>query len=165
LLSGGASAFLYNHSGISLTHTVVGTVFQGSNVVSTIKPGYNFIGLQVPIAVTNLVVGADGVSQLPYGLPLSLTSSNCINAANQTPTRSTQDYLLFWSGNGYVDYFFFNAADATAWENGYVAGPAWPAGFYTADGANSAPTIPAGQGFFIYHYGSTINWTNTFSVQ
>jgi hypothetical protein len=157
-LSSGLAAFVYNHAAVPLTVTTVGTVFQGSNVVSTINPGYNLICLQVPIS-TNLVTDVNG-NPIPYGLPLGMTSSNDAAAFNDTPTLTTQDTLIFWNGSGYSDYFYFNQADATTWE-----GTASPAGFYDA-GGSPMPTPPSvNQGFFLHHIGPAINWTNTFTVQ
>jgi len=160
-LTGGASAFIFNHSAIGVTNTVVGTVFQGTNVTQ-IKPGYNLIALQEPVGVTNVFVNSSG--PLPYGLPLNLTSSNDVNAFQDTPTTTTQDSMLYWAGNGYITYFYFNSADATYWENSGGASPVYPAGFYDAGGLpGNIPSV--NQGFFIFHIGSAVNWTNSFTVQ
>jgi hypothetical protein len=102
---------------------------------------------------------------LPYGLPLSMTSSNCIAATLNTPTTATQDSIQYWTGSTFITYFYFNGADATAWENGYIAGPTYPAGFYDAAGAPIPNNPQVNQGFFIKHLGATIQWTNTFTVQ
>jgi len=161
LLTGGKSAFIYNHSSSPLTVTTVGTVLQGTNV-TTINSGYNLICLQEPVGVTNMFV-SNG-SSLPYGLPLTLTSSNDVNAFQDTPTTTTQDSMLYWSGTGYITYFYFNSADATYWENGGGASPVFPAGFYDAGGIpGNIPSV--NQGFFIFHIGPAINWTNSFTVQ
>lgn len=158
-LNSGLAAFVYNHSASDLTITTVGSVFQGTNVTQ-IKPGYNLICLQVPVS-TNLVVDGGG-NALPYGLPLTLTSSNDAAAFNDTPTIATQDALIFWNGVGYVTYFYFNAADATTWET-----TPSPAGFYDAGGspmpASNYPQV--NQGFFLHHIGPAINWTSSFTVQ
>ena len=142
-----------------MTVTTVGTVRQGTNV-TTINTGYNLLCLQEPIS-TNLVADASG-NLLSYGLPATLTSSNCIAAPANTPTPDTQDSLLYWNGTTFITYFFFNQADATAWENSYGAGPTYPAGFYDAAGA-PIPTNPSvNQGFFIKHLGAPVSWTNSF---
>jgi hypothetical protein len=161
-LTNGMSAFIYNHSAYPMTVTTSGNVFQGTNV-SQIFPGYNLIGLQVPIS-TNLVSDANG-NPLPYGLPLNMTSTNCLNVLNQTPTTLTSDTVLYWNGSSYITYFYFNSADATAWENSYGSGPTYPAGFYDAAGTPMPYNPSVNQGFFIHHIGSTLNWTNSFTVQ
>jgi hypothetical protein len=134
-------------------------VGQGTNV-STIATGYNLIALQVPVS-TNLVVDASG-NPLPFGLPTSLTSSNCLTLPSEAPTLASNDQLLFWNESlqGYNIYYFFNQTDATAWE----ATPS-PAGFYTAGGAPMTDTPTVNQGFFLHHIGAPVTWTNTFIVQ
>jgi hypothetical protein len=165
-LANGLSAFIYNHSSSPLTLTTVGTVFQGTNVTQ-IRPGFNLVCLQPAIA-TNLVTDASG-NPLPYGLPVTLNSSNCISTYLNAPTTLTQDYILYWNGTSYVDFFYFNQDDATAWENSYGAGPTYPAGFYDAGGnsmAQDGAAVTVNQGFFLWHQGATtINWTNAFTVQ
>ncbi len=147
-LSQGKSAFIQNHSGSPMTVTVVGTVFQGTNV-STINPGYNLVNLQAPVS-TNLVVAG-------YGLPGNLTSSPL-----DPPDQAHNDTLYAWSGSGYAKFYFFNQADATTWE-----GTPSPAGFYADNGAPMPSSLypTASQGFFLYHIGSPVSWTNSFSVQ
>lgn len=153
-LTNGASVFIRNNSAIApMTVTTIGTVFQGQNV-SVIKAGLNLIGLQVPIS-TNVCVGADG-SALPYGLPLNMTSTP------NPPGAGLNDQMLFWNGNSYTPFTYYNSADATVWEDD--SPNVYPAGFYKPDG--SPATYPAvNQGFFIKHIGASINWTNSFTVQ
>ena len=94
-LVNGKTVFIKNHfSGGPITVTSTGQVFQGTNV-SVINPGYNLIGLQVPIS-TNVVAGADG-TPLPYGLPTTLTSQSAVN-----PTHTLNDSLLYWTGSAYA---------------------------------------------------------------
>ena len=147
-LTSGQASFILNNSGSSLTLTTVGTVAQGTNV-STIGTGYNLISLQEPIS-TNVF----GTS---YGLPAGMTSSPV-----DPPTQSANDTLFVWKGSGYITYYYFNAADAVTW-NGAGSLP----GFYTAAGAYLPSTDypKVNQGFFLYHNGSPISWTNSFSVQ
>ena len=163
-LTAGKAAFIYNHSSFAATATTVGTVRQGTNVVS-IAPGFNLLCLQEPIS-TNTVVDGNG-NALSYGLPIGMTSSNCIAAAANSPTTTTQDSIQVWNGVSFTTFFYFNQADATSWENSYGAGPTFPAGFYDAGGtampAGNYPTV--NQGFFLKHLGSAINWTNSFTVQ
>jgi hypothetical protein len=159
-LTQGLAAFLYNHSPYSITSTIVGTVPQGTNV-TTIHAGFNLISLQEPLTVnpTNIVVNGTG-NQLPYGLPIGLTSSNDATAYQNTPTTGTQDSIFIWNGTGFATYFYFNQADATSWE-GFSA----PAGFYDAGGSPMPSSPVVNGGFFLSHIGSTINWTNGFVVQ
>lgn len=111
------------------------------------------INLQVPIS-TNLVADANG-NPLPYGLPLALTSNS-----NYPPAQSANDTLYFWTGSGFANYYYYNAADATTME-----GSPFPAGFYDLGGNPMTATPNVNQGFFLYHNGSAINWTNSFSVK
>jgi len=153
-LNNGHSTFIYNHSPYSMTVTTVGQVFQGTNVVvTTINPGYNLLNLVVPIS-TNVEVDASG-NFIPYGLPSTLKSSP------NNPTQSSNDSVLFWTGSGFATYYFYTAADATAW----IGDPSDPAGFYDKL-QNAMPVNPSvNQGFFLYHNGAAIPWTNSFTVQ
>jgi len=153
-LNNGHSTFIFNHSAVPMTVTTVGTVFQGTNVVVTsINPGYNLLDLVVPIS-TNVSVDASG-NFLPYGLPGNLKSSP------GNPTLTSNDSLLLWSGSGFATYYFYNQADATAW----IGDTSDPAGFYDKL-QNPMPTNPqVNQGFFLFHNGAAIPWTNSFSVQ
>jgi len=153
-LKNGHSTFVYNHSGIPMTVTTTGNVFQGTNVIVTaLNAGYNLINLVVPIA-TNVVVDAAG-NALPYGLPLNMTSS-----PTDPPTLAKQDALIYWNGTGYTTFYYFNQADATTWEGS----PSF-AGFYLPSGAAMAVQPQVNQGFFLWHVGASINWTNSFTVQ
>lgn len=142
------AAFIQNHSTSPMTITTVGNVLQGTNL-TTINVGYNLMSLSAPVS-TNPVATT-------FGLPGNLTSS-----PNDPPTLANNDALYSWNGSGYAQYFFFNQADATTWE-----GFASPAGFYDALGTpmptSAYPQV--NQGFFLYHSGSPITWTNVFTVQ
>ena len=152
-LNSGKAAFIYNHSASPMTVSSAGQVFQGSNIVNVINTGYNLINLLAPVS-TNLVVDASG-NAIPFGLPLSMTSSPV-----DPPTQSANDTLFYWNGSSFTVYYYFNQADATTWE-----GFASPAGFYDG-GGTPMPVKPAvNQGFFLFHNGAPINWTNTFIVQ
>lgn len=148
-LTSNKAAFIYNHSSSPMTITTVGNVFQGTNVLTTINPGYNLVSLSVPISTNPATAG--------YGLPTNLTSSPI-----DPPDPSRNDVLYSWNGSGYTLFYYFNQADATAWE-----GFASPAGFYDLAGnqmpADKYPQV--NQGFFLYHTGAPVTWTNTFSVQ
>jgi len=147
-LTGNQAAFIQNHSSSPMTVTTVGTVFQGTNT-SSIVAGYNLVALAVPIS-TNAFGGT-------FGLPASMTSSPL-----DPPNPSRNDTIYAWNGISYTTYYYFNAADATTWQ-----GFSSPAGFYdllcNAMPSSSYPTV--NQGFFLYHTGSAITWTNGFTVQ
>jgi hypothetical protein len=136
-----------------MTITTTGNVLQGTNV-TPISAGYSLMCLQVPIS-TNPVAAN-------IGLPLSMTSS-----PNDPPTQSANDTLYLWTGAGYQLYYYFNQADATSWENGGGSSPVYPAGFYAANGNPLDPSAypQVNQGFFLYHSGATLQWTNTFTAQ
>jgi len=148
-LTANQAAFVYNHSAAPMTITTVGNVFQGSNVVTTINAGYNLVCLSVPVSTNP--------ASTTFGLPGNMTSG-----PNDPPTLAQNDALFSWNGAGYATYYYFNQADATTWE-----GVASPAGFYDLAGnpipPSAYPTV--NQGFFLYHSGPSITWTNTFSVQ
>jgi hypothetical protein len=156
-LTNGAACFIKNVAAIPLTNTVVGNVFQGTNQVVSIKPGYNLINLLPSIAPTNLCAGNGA-------LPSTLTSHTY--ALNATPSESLSDSVLLWTGTGFsARYYYFSSDDASAWF-GDAPGTD-PAGFYDSL-QNYMPDVPANpqvnQGFFLKHVGSTILWTNSFVV-
>ena len=146
-LKDGAAAFIYNASSSDMTVTTVGTVKTGTNV-TTINPGYNLINLQVPVSAS--VTTTNG-----YGLPLNLTSSPL-----DPPTQSLNDTIFYWGGSGFANYYYFNQADATAWE-----GVPSPAGFYDGGGTPMPVNPGVNQGFFLYHNGPAVQWTNSYSIQ
>ena len=136
----GAGSFLYNPSGVIVTNTFVGNVPVGTNVL-VINSGYNLFSIVEPIS-TNLessVVGFPGTSD---------------------PNAINNDVLFKWNGSGYNVYQYFTGSDADS--NFFTSGSV--NGFYDAGGTlqNSAPLV--GQGFFILHTGSSVNWTNTFVI-
>ena len=146
-LKDGGAAFIYNASSSAMTVTTVGTVKTGTNV-SIINPGYNLINLQVPVSAS--------VTSPGFGLPLNLTS-----APNDPPTQSANDTIFYWGGTGFANYYYFNAADATAW----YGGTPMPAGFYDVGGTPMSVNPSVNQGFFLWHNGPAINWTNSYSIQ
>lgn len=166
VLPQGSAAFVQNstYSPVSMTTTILGQVLQGTNQV-TIAQGYNFISLFVPIGGTNPVAP-------PFGLPLTMTSTNLEHIGDVTPTPFYNDTIYTWNAtlpipsfNG--GYYYFNEADATFWE-----GFASPAGFYDAGGSPMPSSLyPAvNQGFFLYHTTNSITpgsilWTNSFKVE
>lgn len=147
-LTANKAAFIQNHSGSPMTITTVGTVLQGTNN-TVINAGYNLLCLSVPTSTNPAAT--------TFGLPGNLTS-----APNDPPTLNSNDSIYTWNGSGYVQYFFFNQADATTWE-----GFSSPAGFYDLGGSPMPPSAypQVNQGFFLYHSGAPVTWTNIFSVQ
>lgn len=157
-LNSSHSAFMHNVSAIPLTNTVVGTVFQGTNVyVTQIKNGYNLLCLTPAVAgnSTNLVVDGSG-NQAPFGLPMSLTSST-----TAPPTQASNDSIAVWGGISFITYYFYKGADADV---AFAPATGHATGFYSKAGVAMSAGVypPVNQGFFIYHNGSTINWTNSF---
>ena len=138
----GGGSFLYNPSTTNVTLTVVGTVPQGTNILS-IKQGFNMLSIVEPVS-TNLessIVGFPGTSD---------------------PNGNNNDVLYKWNGGGYGVFQYYIGADADY--NYGLSGSV--NGFYDSNGnlINSTPSV--GQSFFIYHIvPATVLWTNTFSVQ
>jgi hypothetical protein len=147
-LTGNQAAFIQNHSSSPMTITTVGNIFQGTNV-SVINAGYNFIALQVPISTNPIVSG--------YGLPSNMTSSPV-----DPPLQSRNDAIFVWNGINYQTYYYFNAADSITWGSN----DGLP-GFHDTLGdpmpVSAYPQV--NQGFFLYHTGAPITWTNAFVVQ
>jgi hypothetical protein len=153
-LKPGIAVYLQNNFTQPITVTSVGTVFQGTNV-TPIVAGFQLISFCAPVAdVQN--------STNTYGLPPNLTSSTVGDQAHN-------DTLFVWDTlhGGAAQFLWFNAADATYWEQGGPGGPAYPAGFYDSLG-NPMPSYDyaqVNQGFYLWHNGPTIQWTNSFTVQ
>lgn len=149
----GNAVFLKNNFSQPITVTTVGTVFQGTNV-ATIASGYNLISFEAPIA--------DAPNASNYGLPLNLTSS-----PNDPPTLTQNDTIFVWYNNSLTTFYYFNSADATSWQNSGGSTPVFPAGFYDSiGGAMPTGAFPqVNQGFYLYHNGAPISWTNSFTVQ
>jgi len=85
-LSPSQGIFVHNTSGSAITMTTVGTVLQGTNLV-TIAPGFHIYSLPEPIG------GA------------SLDSQNF-------PAVSSSDTYLKWTGTNYYQLIYYNAADS-----------------------------------------------------
>lgn len=83
-----------------------------------------------------------------------------VSSPNDPPNLSSNSQIYTWNGSGYVTYYYFNAADATTWET-----VPSPAGFYTAGGVPMSVYPQVNQGFFLYHNGAAITWTNAYNVQ
>jgi hypothetical protein len=153
----GSAVFVYNHFAGPITITVTGTVLQGTNAAASLGTGYNFMSLMQPIS-TNPAVAL-------YGLPQNMLSTNYVSSGYGSPDQLHSDTIFEWSPiSGFTAFYYFNASDATTWENGGATSPAFPAGFYDGLG-NTAPNPNANQGFFLYHNGAPIAYTNVFNVQ
>lgn len=133
------AAFLQNPSGSAITVTLTGQVDQGTNTWTPVTTGLSFYSEPVPLA----------------GTPLDSTNVNF-------PALSSVDYYQAYSpATGYGDAIqYYNAADAS---------PS-PAGWYDLntgnyEDTNSAAWPAVGQGFLIYHGGSTATWKSVFNVQ
>jgi hypothetical protein len=134
----GIGYFFLNPSGSAVTMTVVGTVIQGTNAVTSIPLGFSPHSASVPV-VTN-------INNSSIGLAPDSASQN-INYYHWNATSQGYDPVLT----------YYSAADAS---------PS-PAGWYDGDGNMQPWSAPAvGDGFFINNSsGGVINWTNTFSIQ
>jgi len=132
-------AFIYNNVSTNIVVTLIGTVPQGTNVV-TFAPGYSLVSVAAPLSEDINSAGFVGSSD-------SSGSGDCTT-------------LSVWNGAGFTAYQYFSAADAAANSIGTLAG--WYDDTYTYQVV--AP--PVGQAFFVYQPTDkgTINWTNSFSV-
>jgi hypothetical protein len=150
----GIGVYIQNKFSQPITITTVGNVFQGTNV-TTIQPGFQLISFNSPVSSAPNTTNT-------WGLPANLTSSNVGN-------QSQNDTIFVWDSlhNGVATFYWFNSADATYWQQGGPGGPTYPAGFYDLGGsAMPAFDYPqVNQGFYLYHNGAAIQWTNSFSVQ
>jgi len=89
--SGGV--FVHNSSGAAITLTTVGTVLQGTNLV-TITPGFGIYSLPEPLGGT------------------SLDSQNF-------PAVSSSDTYLKWTGTGYYTLIYYNSGDSPDGNTGW----------------------------------------------
>ena len=115
--------------------------------------GYQIVGSQL--------IGGSDANQTNGDVNATLING-LISSPNDPPSLSSNSVMYAWNGVGYATYYFFNQVDATAWE-GFAA----PAGFYDALG-NPMPSsayAQVNQGFFLYHTGASVTWTNAFQVQ
>jgi len=139
-LTQGAGHFLYNPSSVPITNSLVGTVYQGTNVLSVVN-GYNTYASISPTSTTNLV-NFPGTSD---------------------PTGANNDILYLWNGNGYNLLFYYTDLDA---QNQFD--PTYGDGWYDGSGnfGSYNPSLwpKVGQGFFLHHTGATKLWTNSFVI-
>jgi len=141
----GAGHFLYNPSASALTATLVGTVVQGTNVL-TVKQGYNTYSIIAPVS-TNI--------DSAFGGFVGTSDPNGVN----------NDVYYYYGGGGFTTLQWYTDADALN-NFGASAGNGW----YDAGGNNQSHnplyTPKVGQGFFIQHIvAGNEYWTNTFTVQ
>jgi len=157
----GQAAFIHNVNNLGntapMTLTLLGQVLQGTNVF-TIVPGNNFISLAVPIdCTTNNPIGPT------FGLPSNLTSTNLISGVNGGyPDPQLNDTIYVWSGTTWNGWYYFNAADANVWNGTPTAGFYDPSGDLLTSPGFPGPKIS--QGFFLWHSGTALQWTNSFIV-
>jgi len=125
-------------------------VVHGTNVV-TIQPGFQFLSYVAPVS------GAPDSSN-PLGLPANLTSSAIGDQADN-------DTIFVWDSvhGGVASFLYFNGTDINTWQGS----PGWSAGFYDTLGTPmpSSDYPQVNQGFYLYHNGAAIQWTNSFTVQ
>ncbi|MGO8741051.1 MAG: hypothetical protein ACLQUR_01465 [Limisphaerales bacterium] len=153
----GSGVFLQNLAPGTITPTVVGSVAQGTNLVSMIGTAsigaLNLISSPIPVS-TNVASG-----------PITYVGTSDVNGVYN-------DQIYIWNPLTAVfsSYQYFNAADAAADQSGstYANG----AGFYDGSGNYQTTTVSptVGTGFFLLHYGpngdgTSETWTNIFTVQ
>jgi hypothetical protein len=142
----GVAGFIYNGSTGPITNTYVGTVPQGTNIL-TIPTGFKTFSIVEPV-VTNIdsaLTGFPGTSD--------------INGINN-------DTYYLWTGSGFgVILQYFTGSDADNFFQLSGASNGW----YDAGGndqdANPADQPVVGQGFMIKHFTAPLTWTNVFNVQ
>jgi hypothetical protein len=140
----GAGAFLQNLALVPVTATVVGTVAQGTNLV-TLGHAFTLVASPIPVS-TNIASGLEGFVGV------------------SDPNAVTNDVAWVWNAGvqQYSSYQFYTGADA---DNQFLLSGAVN-GFYDTSGdyINLAPLV--GNGFFIQHVvAGSETWTNTFTVQ
>jgi hypothetical protein len=143
----GLGAFIYNPTASAFTNTITGSVLQGTNKLVTIAGNkYSLAAIAQPISTnadsTVPGIGISGLSSDPRG-PVN----NCAQ-------------LLVWTGSGYTTYYYLNSADAITYN-----GDGSTAGFVDGGGNPVQVNLGIGQGFFLYQVGTTITYTNVFTVQ
>jgi len=152
-LKQGSSGFLQNVFTTPITVTLVGTVLQGTNVVTVVPKGFSLLAIPQPIS-TNIDVAG-------YGLP-----DGPLCSAPGSPGAGTNDVYYQYTTGGYVPYYYYNTSDANTAGNNFLINNTTP-GWYDGGGNSMGPSAnpTAAQGFVFYHFGSSFNWTNTFQVQ
>jgi hypothetical protein len=146
----GEGTFIYNPTATAFTNTIVGTVLQGTNIVQAIAANaWSMLALAQPIATnadsSTLGIGISGLSSDPNG---PHTGSQCAE-------------MLVWagaSGGSFTPYYYMNETDNQNYNS-------VPAGWVDSLGNPITINLNVGQGFFLYQYGSSINYTNAFTVQ
>lgn len=154
-ITSGNAVFVQNsvHSPAAMTVTLTGNVLQGANTLLTIATGNNFIALAQPIS-TNPVAQ-------PFGLPTTLTSTG--NPPGGNPNQTSSDTIFVWNGFTYNPWYYFNATDANTWNGTPTAGFYDLSGDLLSSPGFNAPAVS--QGFFLWHNGAPIVWSNSFTVQ
>ena len=142
----GVGGFIYNAATGSITNTYVGTVPQGTNILS-IPTGFKTFSIEEPIStnIDSALTGFPGTSD---------------------PSGVSNDAYYLWTGNSFgVILQYFTGADADNFfvESGAVNG--WYDGGGVNQDANPADQPVVGQGFLIKHFAAPLTWTNVFNVQ
>jgi hypothetical protein len=143
----GSAAFVLNPTAGSMTPTILGSVVQGTNTLVPIAANqYSLVSLAQPIS-TNLDLSGIGISGLSSDPNGPGVGSQCAQ-------------MLVWNGalNGYVTYYYLNAADAVTYN-----GAGSMAGLVDSGGNPQQVNLNVGQGVFLYQYAHSINYTNVFN--
>jgi len=141
----GVAGFIYNGSTGPITNTLVGTVPQGTNIL-TIPTGFKTFSIVEPVS-TNIDSGLTGFP------------------GTSDPNGVNNDTYYFWTGTGFgVILQYFTIADA---DNFFLGdqGNGWYDGSGNNQDSNAADWPKVGQGFMIHHFTAPVTWTNVFTVQ
>jgi len=146
----GSSVFIQNQAPGGLTVPIVGTVPQGTNLITLLGSAAGTL---------NLVCS-------PIPVSTNIASSVINFTGTSDPNFGYNDQILLWNAvtGVFTQYSYLSAADSTADSLGGLAG------FYDGSGNYQAVAPLVGNGFFIEHFGPSFNgtsetWTNTFTVQ
>ena len=134
----GNSFFIGNPASTNIVLTVTGSVIQGTNNVKTIPLGFTPCAATVPVT-TNINSASIGLIPDSASQHISYYHWNVNSQSYDAPLT------------------YYSAADAS---------PS-PGGWYDGNGNTQSWSAPlVGEGFFLGNFsGSTIPWTNAFSVQ
>jgi hypothetical protein len=145
-ISPGVAGFIYNAASVPITNTFVGTVPQGTNLL-TIPTGFKTFSIEEPIGT-------------------NIDSALTAFPGTSDPNGNNNDTYYLWTGTGFgviLQYFTGSDADNFFQLSGAVNG------WYDAGGndqdANPADSPTVGQGFMIHHFVAPVTWTNVFNVQ
>jgi len=143
-LAVGQAAFLQNLAPGDITVSLVGSVAQGTNVI-TLQNGYNLVSSPIPVSD-------------------DLTGTNLQFSGVSDSGGANNDVIWVWnsSTSQYGSYQYFNGSDA----DNYFLQSGSVNGFYDGVGNLVSQVPPVGGGFFIQRVAAgNGSWTNVFQVK